>query len=83
MEPPKTLQCELRRYQKQALHWMTQLENGSASEDASRTLHPCWEAYHLAGYFLTFLLVGFVHRNCSVNRLGVLQESPSPVPAFN
>jgi hypothetical protein len=28
MEPPNTLQCELRSYQKQALHWMAQLEIG-------------------------------------------------------
>ncbi|XP_058088986.1 DNA repair protein RAD5A isoform X2 [Magnolia sinica] len=48
MEPPNTLQCELRPYQKQALHWMVQLEKGSCLEEAARTLHPCWNAYHLA-----------------------------------
>jgi len=50
MEPPSILNCELRPYQKQALHWMTQLEIGATAEDASRTLHPCWEAYQLAEY---------------------------------
>ncbi|CAH9072757.1 unnamed protein product [Cuscuta europaea] len=48
MEPPSTLQCELRPYQKQALHWMTQLERIHSVNDAETTLHPCWDAYHLA-----------------------------------
>ncbi|XP_031491213.1 DNA repair protein RAD5A isoform X2 [Nymphaea colorata] len=47
MDPPDTLQCELRPYQKQALHWMCQLEKGRDLEEAATTLHPCWEAYHL------------------------------------
>lgn len=48
MDPPNTLQCELRPYQKQALHWMIQLEKGKCMDGAATTLHPCWEAYHLA-----------------------------------
>lgn len=49
MEPPSTLQCELRPYQKQALHWMLQLEKGRNIDDAAATtLHPCWDAYRLA-----------------------------------
>ncbi|XAR60085.1 DNA helicase [Bertholletia excelsa] len=48
MEPPGTLQCELRPYQKQALHWMIQLEKGKDMDEGATTLHPCWEAYHLA-----------------------------------
>ncbi|KAL5974544.1 hypothetical protein ACLOJK_031210 [Asimina triloba] len=48
MEPPNTLQCELRPYQKQALHWMVQLERGGCFQEAARTLHPCWSAYHLS-----------------------------------
>ncbi|VFQ82783.1 unnamed protein product [Cuscuta campestris] len=47
MEPPSTLQCELRPYQKQALQWMTQLERVHTADDAETTMHPCWEAYHL------------------------------------
>ncbi|XP_006349076.1 putative SWI/SNF-related matrix-associated actin-dependent regulator of chromatin subfamily A member 3-like 2 isoform X2 [Solanum tuberosum] len=47
MEPPTTLQCELRPYQKQALHWMTQLERGRNTDEAATTLHPCWNAYRL------------------------------------
>ncbi|GLT82070.1 hypothetical protein SLE2022_004830 [Rubroshorea leprosula] len=48
MDPPSTLQCELRPYQKQALHWMFQVEKRHSMDEAAPTLHPCWEAYHLA-----------------------------------
>lgn len=48
LEAPSTLQCELRPYQKQALHWMIHLEKGQCTDEAATTLHPCWEAYHLA-----------------------------------
>ncbi|CAH2072145.1 unnamed protein product [Thlaspi arvense] len=48
METPHKLQCELRPYQKQALHWMTQLEKGNCTDEAATMLHPCWEAYNLA-----------------------------------
>ncbi|CAB4305749.1 unnamed protein product [Prunus armeniaca] len=48
MDPPSTLQCELRPYQKQALHWMIQLEKGQCIDEGAMTLHPCWEAYRLA-----------------------------------
>ncbi|KAF5819755.1 putative DNA helicase chromatin remodeling SNF2 family [Helianthus annuus] len=48
MEPPSALSCDLRPYQKQALHWMVHLEKGPCIDDAATTLHPCWDAYHLA-----------------------------------
>ncbi|KAI7729746.1 hypothetical protein M8C21_026125 [Ambrosia artemisiifolia] len=48
MEPPSALLCDLRPYQKQALHWMVHLEKGPCIDDAATTLHPCWDAYHLA-----------------------------------
>ncbi|KAK4441254.1 DNA repair protein A [Sesamum alatum] len=48
MEPPRTLLCELRPYQKQALNWMIQLERGHCVDEAAATLHPCWDAYRLA-----------------------------------
>ncbi|XP_021732829.1 DNA repair protein RAD5A-like [Chenopodium quinoa] len=48
MDPPSTLLCKLRPYQKQALHWMVQLERGQTTDEAASTLHPCWEAYRLA-----------------------------------
>lgn len=48
MDPPSTLLCKLRPYQKQALHWMVHLERGQTTDEAASTLHPCWEAYRLA-----------------------------------
>uniref|UniRef100_A0A7N0UMJ6 DNA/RNA helicase protein n=1 Tax=Kalanchoe fedtschenkoi TaxID=63787 RepID=A0A7N0UMJ6_KALFE len=48
MDPPSSLLCELRPYQKQALNWMILLEKGKCNDDAQLSLHPCWEAYHLA-----------------------------------
>lgn len=58
-EPPETLLCELRPYQKQALHWMLQLEKGSCLEEAERTLHPCWDAYRLTHKNLIIYLNAF------------------------
>ncbi|XP_057956384.1 DNA repair protein RAD5A [Malania oleifera] len=48
MDPPTSLQCQLRKYQKQALFWMSQLERGLCLDEAATTLHPCWDAYNLA-----------------------------------
>ncbi|GAU35011.1 hypothetical protein TSUD_103340 [Trifolium subterraneum] len=48
MDPPENLLCELRPYQKQALHWMIQMEKGRSRDETTTTLHPCWEAYRLA-----------------------------------
>ncbi|EPS74569.1 hypothetical protein M569_00186, partial [Genlisea aurea] len=47
MEPPSTLLCELRPYQKQALYWMFHMERGRSEDEAKATLHPCWDAYRL------------------------------------
>ena len=47
-EPPSTLTCELRPYQKQALYWMSELEKGIDVEQAAKTLHPCWDAYNIS-----------------------------------
>ncbi|KAL8515725.1 hypothetical protein ACS0TY_014417 [Phlomoides rotata] len=47
MEPPETLACSLRPYQKQALYWMSELEKGANAEETEKTLHPCWEAYRV------------------------------------
>ncbi|XP_068645752.1 DNA repair protein RAD5B [Aristolochia californica] len=47
MEPPSTLECDLRSYQKQALYWMSESEKGINVEEAAKTLHPCWEMYHI------------------------------------
>ncbi|KAA8548778.1 hypothetical protein F0562_000462 [Nyssa sinensis] len=47
MEPPETITCDLRPYQKQALYWMSESENGTDVETAANTLHPCWAAYRI------------------------------------
>ncbi|KAK6793212.1 hypothetical protein RDI58_006665 [Solanum bulbocastanum] len=47
MEAPNTLTCSLRPYQKEALYWMSESEKGAGVEEASKTLHPCWEAYRI------------------------------------
>lgn len=52
MEPPSTLLCELRPYQKQALSWMVQLERGHCVDEAATTMHPCWDAYRLADKYV-------------------------------
>ncbi|KAL0388443.1 UNVERIFIED_CONTAM: DNA repair protein B [Sesamum radiatum] len=46
-EPPETLTCDLRPYQKQALYWMSELETGASAEETEKTLHPCWAAYRV------------------------------------
>ncbi|KAL4191403.1 hypothetical protein AMTRI_Chr07g29730 [Amborella trichopoda] len=46
-DPPSTLKCILKPYQKQALYWMSELEKGIDAEKAAKTLHPCWEAYQI------------------------------------
>ncbi|XAR49004.1 DNA helicase [Bertholletia excelsa] len=48
MEPPNSLTCDLRPYQKQALFWMSESEKGEDAEKAAQTIHPCWETYHIS-----------------------------------
>ena len=43
-EPANTFTMELRRYQKQALHWMMGKENDEKS-DKKASMHPLWEEY--------------------------------------
>lgn len=57
MTPPSMLQCELRPYQKQALHWMVQMEKGRCLKEAATTLHPCWDAYRLADKYAKCLSI--------------------------
>lgn len=68
MDPPCTLHCELRPYQKQALHWMVQLEKGRCMDEAATTLHPCWEAYRLADKYGMF--AAFFHFSICWLRVG-------------
>ncbi|KAK7279210.1 hypothetical protein RJT34_24256 [Clitoria ternatea] len=47
-EAPETLVCELKPYQKQALYWMTKIEeNAEDGENIETNLHPCWAAYNI------------------------------------
>jgi DNA repair protein RAD5 len=43
-EPANTFTMDLRRYQKQALHWMMGKENDEKS-DKQASMHPLWEEY--------------------------------------
>ncbi|KAL6653040.1 hypothetical protein ACP70R_011965 [Stipagrostis hirtigluma subsp. patula] len=47
-EPPSTLVSVLKPYQKQALFWMSKLEKGMDSNEATKTLDPCWSSYKIA-----------------------------------
>lgn len=44
-EPPSTFTMDLRRYQKQALHWMLGKEKNEKSENKEVSMHPLWEEY--------------------------------------
>lgn len=44
-EPPSTFTMDLRRYQKQALHWMLSKEKNEKSENKEISMHPLWEEY--------------------------------------
>jgi DNA repair protein RAD5 len=44
-EPPDTFTMSLRKYQKQALHWMISKENDEKGDDQEQSMHPLWELY--------------------------------------
>ena len=44
-DPADTFTMELRKYQKQALHWMMSKEKDEKSENKERSMHPLWEEY--------------------------------------
>lgn len=44
-EPSSTFTMDLRRYQKQALHWMLSKERNEKSESKEVSMHPLWEEY--------------------------------------
>ncbi|CAF9925794.1 MAG: hypothetical protein GOMPHAMPRED_003970 [Gomphillus americanus] len=45
-EPVDTFILNLRKYQKQALHWMTSKELDTKASDAKGSMHPLWEEYN-------------------------------------
>jgi len=44
-EPAETFRMDLRKYQKQALHWMMQKETSQKDSDREQSMHPLWEEY--------------------------------------
>ncbi|KAI9879880.1 MAG: DNA helicase rad5 [Pleopsidium flavum] len=44
-EPAHTFVMDLRRYQKQALHWMMRKEKDEKSDNKELSMHPLWEEY--------------------------------------
>ena len=44
-EPADTFAMDLRKYQKQALHWMISKEKDEKSDSKERSMHPLWEEY--------------------------------------
>ncbi|KAI6693437.1 hypothetical protein NL676_021147 [Syzygium grande] len=48
LEPPDTLMCTLKPYQKEALYWMSRQEKQTyAAGNATKTLNPCWAEYRI------------------------------------
>ncbi|KAJ4334203.1 DNA helicase rad5 [Didymella glomerata] len=45
MEPANTFVMDLRKYQKQALHWMVGKEKDQALAEREVSMHPLWEEY--------------------------------------
>ena len=45
-EPTGTFVMNLRKYQKQALHWMISKEKDEKSDNREVSMHPLWEEYH-------------------------------------
>ncbi|OJJ81428.1 DEAD/DEAH box helicase [Aspergillus glaucus CBS 516.65] len=44
-QPSSTFAMELRKYQRQALHWMLSKEKDNKSESTRKSMHPLWEEY--------------------------------------
>lgn len=44
-EPADNFVMDLRKYQKQALHWMVSREKDEKSDDKQMSMHPLWEEY--------------------------------------
>ncbi|MED6149722.1 DNA repair protein rad5b [Stylosanthes scabra] len=46
-DAPQSLKCVLKPYQKQALYWMSEIENGNRADTAETKLNPCWSSYKI------------------------------------
>ncbi|KAF2156923.1 putative DNA repair protein rad-5 [Myriangium duriaei CBS 260.36] len=46
LQPAETFAMDLRKYQKQALHWMVGKEKDQKSDHKEASMHPLWEEYH-------------------------------------
>ena len=44
-DPAENFVLDLRKYQKQALHWMTSKEKDEKADDVEMSMHPLWEEY--------------------------------------
>ncbi|KAK4553814.1 DNA helicase rad5 [Recurvomyces mirabilis] len=44
-QPADTFVMDLRKYQKQALHWMLNKETSQKDEEKQQSMHPLWEEY--------------------------------------
>jgi DNA repair protein RAD5 len=45
LTPPSSFALDLRKYQRQALHWMVGKEQNDASRTEGQSMHPLWDAY--------------------------------------
>jgi len=45
LQPADTFVMDLRKYQKQALHWMVSKEKDEKSDNKETSMHPLWEEY--------------------------------------
>ncbi|KAF2486081.1 DNA repair protein, RAD5 [Neohortaea acidophila] len=45
-EPAASFDMDLRKYQKQALHWLMSKEIASTQDHKEQSMHPLWEEYH-------------------------------------
>jgi DNA repair protein RAD5 len=45
MDPANTFAMDLRKYQKQALHWMVGKEKHESTDEKEESMHPLWEEY--------------------------------------
>ncbi|KAH1190230.1 DNA repair protein RAD5B [Glycine max] len=75
-EAPETLVCNLKPYQKQALHWMTEIEKGMDIESVERNLHPCWSAYTICKGYLLIILADAMGLGKTVMTIALILSNP-------